>query len=62
MTIITDRGNFGSFHDILTDMRIEGYGTITVQDTQHICNQIHLGSMGELSTADIENIIKQGVQ
>lgn len=59
MTIITDRGNFSSFQDILTDMRVEGYDSINVQDTQHIANQIHLGRMGLLTKSEIEEIQKQ---
>lgn len=62
MTVITDRGNFGSFHDVLKDMKVEGYDSITVLRTTHICDQIHLGGLGKLSISDIEDIIRQGVE
>lgn len=62
MTVVTDRGNFGSFHDVLKDMQIQGYDSITVLETTHICNQVHLGGLGKLSISDVEDIIRQGVE
>lgn len=62
MIVITDKGDFGSFHDVLKDMQIEGYDSITVFGTTHICDQIRLGGLGKLSISDVEDIIKQGVK
>lgn len=58
MTIITDRGNFGSWKDILQDMEFEKYNTITVKDAICICNLIHLGGIFGITTKqDIEKLV-----
>lgn len=57
MTIITDKGNFGSWKDILMDMNFENYDSITVKDTTCICNIIHLGGIGRITKQDVERYV-----
>ena len=55
MTIITDKGNFGGWNDILQDMKYEKYDTITVKDVTCVCDILHLGGIFGITT-------KQGIE
>lgn len=60
MTIVTNKGNFGSFQDLLLDMKHENYNEVLIKDIQAICNQIHLGGIvGTQTKTDIEKIVEQ---
>jgi len=58
MTVCTNKGDFGSFSDVLTDMECEGYDSIEVKDVLVFPDIISVGKMlGTLTKQDIQHII-----
>jgi len=60
MTVVTDRGNFSSFEDLLKDMQQKngGYDRVRVLRTEHVCGQIKLGG-GIMSIEDVKSVISE---
>lgn len=58
MVIYTERGNFDSFESLLRDMQLEGYNSVRILKTTHVCGQITLGG-GKMSMEDVKNMIAE---
>ena len=57
MIIETNKGTFGNFRDVLTDMQVENYDHIFLKSVDWWGTQLIVGGGALYSKSDIEHII-----